>query len=104
MSHKNRMSKKLRAATLGQARRMMMRKLLLALVLTSGLIATAFAETGDLPLMTALFVDADTVQRIPGIARAAAQDGARGELNLSGNVVLNVNGVRITADTAVIRF
>jgi hypothetical protein len=79
-------------------RRLIMRNVLLALVLTSGVVATAFARTGDLPLMTALFVDADAVQTV------SDSSGLRGTMNLSGNVLLIVNGVRITADSAVVGF
>ena len=75
-----------------------MRNVLLALVLTAGLVATAFAQTGDLPLMTALFADADSVQTTDD------SPGTRGAMNLSGNVVLVVNGVRITADSATVGF
>jgi|SRR5688572_24243615 hypothetical protein len=80
-----------------------MQKIVLALVLTSGFVATAFAQTGDIPLMTALFVDAETVQEMPNATTDAVQ-GTRGALRLSGNVLLVVNGVRITADSAVVGF
>ena len=75
-----------------------MRNVLLALVLTSGFVATAFGQTGDLPLMTALFVDADTVETTDD------SPGVRSTMSLSGNVLLVVNGVRITADSAVVGF
>ena len=75
-----------------------MRNIFLALALAMGFVATAFAQTGDLPLMTALFADADTVQTTDD------SPGVRAALNLSGNVLLVVNGVRITADSAVVGF
>ena len=72
----------------------LMRKIALGVVLLSGLGISGSAQTVD-RLMTALKVEADSIQFVE-----SAQP--RGHLILSGNVVISVNGVRITGDSAVV--
>jgi hypothetical protein len=72
-----------------------MRKIVLGVVLMSGLGISGSAQTVD-RLMTALKVEADSIQFLE-----SAQPG--GQLILSGDVVISVNGVRVIGDSAVVR-
>ena len=73
-----------------------MRRIVIAVIVASGLGISVFAQTVD-RLLTALKFEANSVQRIEsGISR--------GQLILSGDVAILVNGVRITADSAVVPF
>ena len=73
-----------------------MRKIVLAVIVASGLGISVFAQTVD-RVMTALKVEANSIQLIE-----SAQ--TRGELILTGDVVISINGVRVTADSAVVPF
>jgi lipopolysaccharide export system protein LptA len=72
----------------------LMRKIALGVFLVSGLEISGSAQTVD-RLMTALKVEADSIQFLE-----SGQPG--GQLILSGDVVISVNGVRLTADAAVV--
>ena len=79
-----------------------MKKLLLAATLASCFGIYAFAQTADTQ-KSAISVEADSIQRlIPVHEIGVIKEGpANLPLTASGNVVVVINGLRITADSAV---
>ena len=78
-----------------------MRKIVVAVTLASGLGISSFAQTADQPV--SISVEADSIQRLISVQEIGiVKDGpANLPLTAKGNVVIVLNGIRITADSAV---